>query len=107
MQQHHTPGPWRLYICDDGGEWTGWPISITAANDEDKTVVRTGGQWPYKWDVATSQREALANAHLITAAPDMLAVLLAFVDDDGRTTTDMLQAAAKAAIAKALGEKNV
>jgi len=28
--------------------------------------------WPYEWDAATSQREAVANARLIAAAPDLL-----------------------------------
>ena len=74
----YTPGPWKVFICDDGGRWTGWPLSISAANvlnsnGDPRTVVRTGGQYPYEWDHGTSQDEAVANALLIAAAPDMAA----------------------------------
>lgn len=68
----HTPGPWRFIIDDTGGQWSGWPLCIEAESDEDKVVVRTGGQWPYEWDAATSQREAVANARLIASAPCLL-----------------------------------
>lgn len=71
-KREHTSGPWELFIDDTGGQWSGWPLSITT---KDKMVVRTGGQWPYEWDDATSQREAVANARLIAAAPELLAVL--------------------------------
>jgi hypothetical protein len=74
-QPKWTPGPWAVFIDDSGDKWTGWPISIDAVTDPDKTVVRTGGQWPYDWGTATSQREAVANAHLIAAAPDLYAAL--------------------------------
>ena len=76
MDTKHTPGPWRLFIDDTGGQWSGWPLCIDSANDEEKTVVRTGGQWPYEWDSAMSQREALANARLIAAAPELLEALI-------------------------------
>lgn len=72
MTGKHTPGPWVVFLDDSGGEWTGWPLSIDATSITDKTVVRTGGQWPYKWDAKTSQAEAVANAHLIAASPDLL-----------------------------------
>lgn len=72
----HTKGPWEVFIDDSGGPASGWPLSVTAVNDPDKMVVRTGGQWPYEWDRATSQREAVANARLIAAAPDLLAWLI-------------------------------
>jgi hypothetical protein len=67
-----TPGPWKLFIDDSGGPTSGWPLSITAPEThQDKVVVRTGGQWPYEWDAAVSQVEAVANARLIAAAPAM------------------------------------
>lgn len=72
-----TKGPWTVFIDDTGGRWTGWPISIGAAHDEDKSVVRPGGQYPYEWDAAMSQREAVANAHLIAAAPELYEALKA------------------------------
>ena len=74
----HTNGPWELFICDDGGEWTGWPISIQEMTDQksdSKTIVRTGGFYPYTWDTNISQDEAIANAKLIAAAPELLAAL--------------------------------
>lgn len=70
----YTPGPWRAFIDDSGdNRWSGWPLSVESVNEEDKTVVRTGGQWPYEWDAKTSQHEAVANARLIALAPDMVA----------------------------------
>lgn len=75
MTDAHTPGPWRSVIDDTNGQWSGWPLCIVPENDDDKSVVRTGGQWPYEWDAATSQREAVANARLIAAAPDLLEAL--------------------------------
>jgi len=73
MSIKHTDGPWTVFIDDSGDEWTGWPLSINAPSvHEDCMVVRTGGQWPYKWDYAVSQAEAVANARLIAAAPELL-----------------------------------
>ena len=77
MALHHTPGPWQVFICDDGKQWTGWPLSIDASDEEDKTVVRPGGFYPYEWDASVSQREAVANAYLMAASPDMLTALTA------------------------------
>lgn len=108
MSAAHTPGPWEVFIDDSGGPTSGWPLSIDAMNDPDKTVVRTGGQWPYEWDAATSQREACANARLIAAAPELLealdrlvnitAILPPSMDEPGSAI-----AQARAAIAKATG----
>jgi hypothetical protein len=115
MGAKHTPGPWRSIIDDTGGQWSGWPLCITAENEDDKTVVRTGGQWPYEWDAATSQREAVANASLIASAPDFFA---ACVPSDLEDAADIVEAensflaaelrkqatAQRAAIRKATGE---
>ena len=70
-----TPGPWKEFIDDSSGQWTGWPLSIDATSIEDKCVVRTGGQWPYEWDAKTSQHEACANARFIAAARDLVPAL--------------------------------
>lgn len=99
----HTPGPWVLAIDDTGGKWSGWPLSIDALSEPEKCVVRTGGIWPYDWGTATSQDEALANATLIAAAPDLLAALEALIqtydeisgDYFSQGEYDMLDAAMK------------
>lgn len=106
-EARHTPGPWRVFICDDGGEWSGWPLSICSVDDEDKSIVRPGGSYPYEWDAAMSQREAVANARLIAASPDMLTALqqveremqAGFGSSYGET-----REAVRRAIAKATGE---
>lgn len=72
-----TPGPWKVFIDDTGGQWSGWPLSINAPSITDKTVVRPGGQWPYEWDAKTSQHEAVTNAHLIALAPELAAAVIA------------------------------
>jgi hypothetical protein len=77
MKTRHTEGPWAVFVADDGGEWTGWPLAINATDEEDKTVVRPGGFYPYTWDAAMSQAEAVANAHVMSASPDMLDALRA------------------------------
>lgn len=96
----HTPGPWRVFICDDGGQWSGWPLSINAVDDEDKSIVRPGGQYPYEWDATMSQHEAIANARLIAAAPELLeackSALGAFERNDAIDWDDLAAAIAKA-----------
>ena len=107
-----TPGPWQAFIDDTGDKWTGWPISISSVNDIDKSIVRTGGQWPYEWDAAISQREAVANAHLIAAAPEVYEKLEKLVErveqiqyDHNTSDGDLALDEARAALAKARGEK--
>jgi hypothetical protein len=106
MSMKHTPGPWRSIIDDTGGQWSGWPLCITAENEDDRSVVRTGGQWPYEWDAATSQREAVANARLIAAAPDLLEALESLVANlaEGDFISETRIDTARAAITKATGE---
>ena len=75
VPEGYTPGPWKEFVDDSGGQWSGWPLSVEATAETDKTVVRTGGQWPYEWDAKTSQHEACANAALLALAPDLAAAL--------------------------------
>lgn len=76
-----TQGAWEVFIADDGGEWTGWPLSISSVDDCDKTIVRPGGHYPYEWDAAMSQREAVANAtHIANCSPATILALLADLD---------------------------
>jgi hypothetical protein len=84
----HTPGPWAAR--EPNGPGNGW---------------RVGPAWlgEKPWSDETS-----ANAHLIAAAPDLMAACEAFVKADYSTWllkyVDAIDAA-KAAIAKARGEK--
>ena len=71
-----TPGPWKPFICDDGKQWSGWPLSIEAVNIVDKSIVRPGGFYPYEWDAKTSQHEACTNAaHIARCDPDTVLAL--------------------------------
>ena len=74
-----TPGPWHVFINDAGDEWTDWPISI-CPEQKDKSIVRPGGFYPYEWDEHTSKAEAVANARLIAAAPELYAALAELAD---------------------------
>jgi hypothetical protein len=68
-----TPGPWTVFCDDTGGEFTGWP-SVQAPEYLDTAVVhRAGFRQKYWGDL--SQRECIANARLISAAPELLAEL--------------------------------
>lgn len=69
----HTPGPWAVSIDDTGGNFSGWP-SVQAAPERDVSVVHRAGFKQEFWG-DLSQRECLANARLIAAAPDLLTAL--------------------------------
>jgi len=80
-----TPGPWNVFVCDDGKQWTGWPLCISAtnvlnSNGDERVIVRTGGFYPYEWDNGTSQDEANANAaHIAAASPATTLALIAHI----------------------------
>lgn len=57
----HTPGPWRLDYVIDGG------FQILSAAPGDEVVIVTRNP------VAHRHAEFAANAHLLTAAPELLA----------------------------------
>jgi len=92
QKQKHTPGPWRIV---DGQ-------SIHAGTGEDRLIAHCH---------AGHEPERFANAHLIAAAPDLLAALLAASTwfgklhqdaHDGASLSEM-KAGVRAAIAKARG----
>ena len=97
----HTPGPWRVSM-------SGYSVK---SNDDDMPIVANN-----PWGVAMRERDVprwLNNAHLIAAAPDLLAALKAiiaaeesFMADTGCECDDEVAQAvevARAAIAKADG----
>ena len=62
----HTPGPWQLIPCDEwGGEGEAF-VMITQSGDFDYSIATV-------W--CDDSGSHIADAHLIAAAPDMLAVL--------------------------------
>ena len=74
----HTPGPWRVILDDTGGEFSGWP-SVEAPEEIDTAIVHRAGFHQRYWG-DLSQRECIANARLIAAAPDLLAALKFIVE---------------------------
>jgi hypothetical protein len=70
----HTPGPWHVVIDDTGGPYSGWP-EIVAEEKLDTTIIHRAGFHHEFWDWHPGLPESLANARLISAAPDMLKAL--------------------------------
>lgn len=113
----HTPGPWEIDFSK-----TGYPYAIKAPNEDNHKAGRVGIS-VLRWASFTmpSSAEALANARLIAAAPELLEALrgalkaLDAIGDEmtvgerytnaGQYLLDSL-APARAAIAKATGEPN-
>ena len=99
----HTPGPWTLFPAPRGVAIDG-PCRVTIAWCGENASF---GENSYK----ISRDEALANARLVGAAPDLLEALIMIRDADDDCARDGLQtipapARAKidAAIAKAEGK---
>lgn len=77
MQMKHTEGPWDCWDMDE----TGWHVFASKFNEGgirkqhcDRSIaqVRSGRS---NADKVANYHEGVANAHLIAAAPEMLAVL--------------------------------
>lgn len=98
MEHKHTPGEWRVNTAGTGknGVIVIDEIYVYAPGDNDDVAIASD-----IIDPATSE-PSIANARLISAAPDLLETLQAIVND-GLSTSRI--AAAKAAIAKATGEQ--
>lgn len=98
MSAKHTPGPWSIITSETCDLYAGIEsddfsiVVIGYPEDDDDGGVR--GKTP---------EEAMANAHLIAAAPDLLESLERVVAIADRNTVEFN--AAKAAIAKAKGEQ--
>jgi len=96
----HTPGPWSVIIDDTGDQFTGWP-SVVSSPDLDATIIHRSGFKQEFWG-DLSQRESIANARLIAAAPDLLESLTVCVEalkDSGNyplTLADAIEVIAKA-----------
>jgi hypothetical protein len=101
----HTPGPWAFLeegrTEEDGNRCR--PLTICGPNHDDLANV-------YSSDDATvsiPRSEAIANARLFAAAPDMLQTLRdldGWLDNSGFTDAHPWRISIRAAIAKATGE---
>jgi len=102
MTTKHTPGPWFIRVQD-----TGFLIDSPKTQEQPHGRVATVAQYSYEW-AGPMRAEALANARLIVAAPDLLSALEAMsAEFDSGDVNDGEWAViqkARAAIAKATGE---
>lgn len=104
MESKHTPGPWAVGFSDGTG-----PTYITAGDHpalkktEESIVVVVSGATD-DWGVEHGVRNP-ADAQLIAAAPDMLALLRELVDLEGPQPGNVAWARkVQAVVAKATGE---
>jgi hypothetical protein len=102
MTAKHTPGPWRIFTTMDGTKL----IGIGDSNGEG--IIDAGfGVW------REGDPEAIANARLIAAAPDLVDALEELLDAcnelndayNSRMIDPHAMSSARAALAKAKGEK--
>lgn len=88
----HTPGPWVIY---DAGIWPG-------IDGQTGTVIIFGIDGEEAGVKGDGRDDAMANARLIAAAPELLAALIKIVKDWDGEPEDVHEAAL--AITKATGE---
>lgn len=88
-----TPGPWRVvpYDAGDRSYWAGVP-SIQAPEECDCAIVHWDGFKQEYWASARGDKEMLANAHLIAAAPVLYDALEKIVRDWDGEPEDMYDA---------------
>lgn len=87
----HTPGPWTYNPNNQDGMLPHDNVIVAA----DGTDIISPSEWVTIKD---------ANAYLIAAAPELLAVVEAMANFDGRNNNAHLKEMALSAIAKATGE---
>lgn len=98
-----TPGPWSIvwYDAGDKDEWLYCPL-INGSEESDRAVVHWDGFKQKYWQSADGkQSEIEANAHLISAAPDLYEALEAML----KSVDGVSRGMAFDALAKARGEK--
>lgn len=100
-----TPGPWEVIIMDNQTIYPG--IESTNPNADKSTLVIYGESREDSGVRGSDEKNRLANAHLIAAAPDMISALQSIVDcfdcEDGMVSNACILAA-KASINKALNK---
>lgn len=100
----HTPGPWKFVATDDGHEIRMGTAYHGRNGWEPQHLIEYGHG--SREDCHEQFLEGKANARLITAAPDLLAACVKFVDSFKslqREKCDVAHRMACAAIAKAEG----
>lgn len=95
---NHTPGPWRVRTHKDGDKVVG---CFVAANDVNGYPYDAEIMGDDEYHGATERR--LADAHLISAAPDLLAALEGALDIINAVMPGK-HSTIRAAIAKAKGQ---
>jgi hypothetical protein len=90
MEGKHTPGPWRVVRHDDEGG-TKWLKRYSVEGE--RSTVAGFTEYDVKWARGEAKFDRLtdANARLIAAAPDMLAVLHRLVDDPDLEDTEAVR----------------
>lgn len=93
----HSPAPWSVAErpCSVEGVSIAWSIF-----SRERSCIADGQAQEHLGDTGIHEEECRANAHLMSAAPDMLAALQA-LDQHGHTP--MVWEQAKRAMAKAVG----
>ena len=94
MNNKHTPGPWFVGGHRNGGKYGSLPIN----SDGPHHIADT-----YNRPDFMPINEFESNAHLIAAAPELLAALLELVTVPNKHRPDRIWEQAKQAIAKATG----
>ena len=93
----HTPGPWTVYAQPQ--EWPG-------IDSDTMSIIIFGEEGDLERGIkGESFTEAMANARLIAAAPDLLAALEHILADPFTLISKRSTELARAAIAAARGEK--
>ena len=94
-----TPGPWQATRSDHSEGYDVWWITACPAANQEKEIATVAGGYPHE------RHEA--NARLIAAAPDLLAMLAEahdIIDAIGQPETAEVAARMRAVIATAKGE---
>jgi len=100
----YTPGPWRVGIDDDGNPLSGRP-GVFSSDELDCGIVHWDGFVQEYWRSARGDKEIHANARIIAAAPDTLALALDLAAERERLREALIRTAASLVAAISLLER--
>lgn len=97
----HTPGPWKVRFIHNGA-----PYQIEAPNGDDRKSGAVGKRVT-RWGcfMLPTSAEAVANAHLIAAAPDLLQALTGLLEETEGNGC-VWERKARAALSRARGKES-